>query len=226
MAALERLHEQYKQSEEQNAAQLTSADITDDVADGLAAGSDLKEELRAELLKASGAGKVGSQVNNHLGHLTSATLNKHPEIAAILEEHGFRQGQYADQFFSQLTTEDMSALASKLLLADHAAAAVYPNMIIGVHGNDATSPGQDNSEHEHELRGNISFAICFAKAGSLGLKFTPVQGQAHVYEIIPGTKADQHMQFRPGLMLTAVAGRDVAGLAYTETTPVVLNLHI
>jgi hypothetical protein len=101
--------------------QLPQAVGNSSMADGLAADSDLKTDLKAELLKAAGAGKVGSQINNHLGQLASATLDVHPEIAATLEEHGFKQGQYADQFGSQLTAEDMSTLASKLLPEDHVA---------------------------------------------------------------------------------------------------------
>jgi hypothetical protein len=56
----------------------------------------------------------------------------------------------------------------------------------------------------------------FTEAGSLGLKFTPVQGEVQVLAVNPGTQAEQHMQLRPGLVLAAVAGRDVSGLAYAE----------
>jgi hypothetical protein len=139
------------------------------------------------MLKASCSGKVGSQVNSHLGQLKSATLDRHPEIGSILEEHGFRQGEFADQFYSQLSSENMSALANKLLLTDHAQPFVYPDMIMGAHEN------QLGLQHELDIRENVSFDICFTDTKLLGLQFTQIYGQAHVYEIIPGSQADQLM---------------------------------
>jgi hypothetical protein len=50
-----------------------------------------------------------------LEQLASAALRVFLEIASILEGSGFQQGKYADQLRSQLTTKDMSNLASKLL---------------------------------------------------------------------------------------------------------------
>ena len=41
-----------------------------------AADSDLRTYLQTEMFKAAGAAKVGSQVNNHLGQLASATLEQ------------------------------------------------------------------------------------------------------------------------------------------------------
>jgi hypothetical protein len=86
-----------------------------------AADSDLRTYLQTEMFKAAGAAKVGSQINNHLGQLASATLGVHPEIAASLDKHGFQHGQHAGRFGSQLTAEDMSTLAGKLLPEDHVA---------------------------------------------------------------------------------------------------------
>ena len=41
-----------------------------------AADSDLRTYLQTEMFKAAGAAKVGSQINNHLGQLASATLEQ------------------------------------------------------------------------------------------------------------------------------------------------------
>jgi hypothetical protein len=90
------------------------------------------------------------------------------------------------------------------------------NVLSEVHGNDSMSPGQGNSEQEIGQSGNSFIDICFTDVGPLGLKFTPEHGQAQVLEVIPGTQAEQHMQFRLGLMLAAVGGRDVSGMTYAD----------
>jgi hypothetical protein len=161
MAAFERLHEQRNRSIEhnENATQLTSANVTGEAYDRLTSGSDIIAELRAELLNASFSGKVGSQVNIHLGQLTSATLDRHPEIGSILEEHGFRQGEFADQFYSQLSSENMSALANKLLLAD----LVEPITNVTGEAYDRPTSGSDIIA---ELRAELLNASCSGKVGS------------------------------------------------------------
>ena len=74
--------------------------------------------LRTELLKASNSGQVGCDINSHLSQIAAATLNEHPEIGSTLERHGFRQGKFAAQFYAQLSSKDMLALANDLILTN------------------------------------------------------------------------------------------------------------
>jgi hypothetical protein len=55
----------------------------------------------------------------------------------------------------------------------------------------------------------------------LGLRFTQVYGQAHVYGIISGSQADRLMNFCPRLLLTAVCGADVAAMEYEDIVTLV-----
>ena len=71
-------------------------------------------DLVLELRSSSAAGRSSSGKNNHLSQLTSAALQKHPEIAVTLLKHGFIQGQHADQFVSELNACTMTALADAL----------------------------------------------------------------------------------------------------------------
>ena len=74
--------------------------------------------LRTELSIASNSGQVGCDINNHLSQLAAATLNEHSEIGPILEKYGFRQGEFAAQFCTQLSSKDMNALAHDLILTN------------------------------------------------------------------------------------------------------------
>jgi hypothetical protein len=102
---------------------------------------------------------------------------------------------------------------------------------------------QLGSQHEIHIRENVPFDICFiaesviesmngricpdrmdkvcAFIKPLGLRFTQVYGQAHVYGIIPGSQADRLMKFCPRLMLTTVAGKDVAAMEYDDIVTLV-----
>jgi hypothetical protein len=55
----------------------------------------------------------------------------------------------------------------------------------------------------------------------LGLRFTQVYAQAHVYGIISGSQADRLMNFCPRLLLTAVSGADVAAMEYEDIVTLV-----
>jgi hypothetical protein len=120
MADLRDLCERSLQSQAQIVNGETSGELT--------SGSEFIRELRAELWNASNSGQVGSHVNSYLGQLTAVTLDVHPEICSILEKHGFIQGEFADQFLTQLSSENMLALAHDLLLTDHTEPMQYPKM--------------------------------------------------------------------------------------------------
>jgi hypothetical protein len=117
VAAFDRLQEQRNRSK--RATKLTSVNIAGETSDEVTSGSEFLRELRAELLKASNSGQVGSQVNSYLGELTAVTLDVHLEIRPILEKYGLIQGKFTDQFCTQLSSENMFALANDLLLTNH-----------------------------------------------------------------------------------------------------------
>jgi hypothetical protein len=59
-------------------------------------------------------------------------------------------------------------------------------------------------------------AHTFKEAGSLGLKFTPIDGVIKVMAVNPGTQAVRFPQLCPGLTLWGVGGHPVHGMDYQD----------
>ena len=68
-------------------------------------------------------------------------------------------------------------------------------------------------------RKKYSTVVTFVKPGTLGLRFTPnsVTGNTELLSVNPGTQAESHPELKPGMILTAVDGRQTRGLSYPQT---------
>eukprot|EP01050_Picozoa_sp_SAG11_P004614 SAG11_NODE_299_length_11075_cov_15.266764_9_plen_315_part_00 len=86
-----------------------------DVADGeLLSDAGALGALVQELRQMRDAKRTGSDTNNRLAGLASAALDERSDIVEALEEHGFLQKEYANQFRSELTVDDMGSLINAL----------------------------------------------------------------------------------------------------------------
>jgi hypothetical protein len=115
-AAFDRLQEQGNKCE--TATNFTLANNSEDTSDKLTHAPDSISMLRTELSIASNSGRVGSDINSRLSQIAAAALHDHSEIGPILEKHGFRQGEFASQFYTQLSSKDMNAIAHDLILTN------------------------------------------------------------------------------------------------------------
>ena len=75
-------------------------------------------KLSTELSLASHRGRVGSDVNSHLSIIAAAALREYPEIGPILRKHIFRQGEFAWQLYTELSSRDMEAIVQDLVLTN------------------------------------------------------------------------------------------------------------
>jgi hypothetical protein len=145
--------------------------LAEDTSDEMAFGYEFLRGLRAQLLKASNSMQVGPQVIKYLGELTTVTLDVHPEIRSILEKYGPIQGKSADHLYTQLSSEDMFALANDLLLTNHTGSMLYPKVSSEVQVEDTKETVQWRCERvlvmvlEHDGKplnkpGMITSLIC------------------------------------------------------------------
>ena len=64
--------------------------------------------------------------------------------------------------------------------------------------------------------------MVFTQDGSVGLELTEEKNQVSIKDVRAGTQATSHAALRPGLVITHVAGEDMAGKSLDDVFDVII----